>query len=257
MSNVRENRVKKRLREGQWATCLTGINSPDMTDFLGQFGFEAIWIDMEHGNIGWEQMANITRACDLWDMTSLCRVNSNQPSLIGRALDVGATGVAIPRVNTKDEAERAAKAAKYGPRGYRGYCPGRQFYGVEDAPRKINEQSMVMVIIEEMEAVNNLPEILTVDDIDVFLMGPGDLSQNMSYLGQLDHPDVLRVIDDSIAQIVAAGRVAGALVNENNVERYMDVGARFFLTTWRDWVAQGARNYLSKVEATQVVPAHS
>ena len=179
MPGTKENKVKKKLREGQVATVLGGLNNPEIIDYMGQFGFDGAWIETEHGTITWDQVAHMSRACDLWDMTSVCRVNHNEPWLITRTLDVGATGIVVPHVSTKAAAEQAAQSAKYGPIGSRGMAAGRQSYGVTDYYRKANAETLVVVLIEEMEAVNNLQDILTVDHIDVFFIAPSDLAQTM------------------------------------------------------------------------------
>ena len=151
----------------------------------------------------------MSRACDLWGITSVCRVNSNEPWLITRTLDVGATGIVVPDVSTGGEAERAARSAKYGPTGYRGMYSGRQSYGVADYHRKANEETLVVVLIEEMEAVNNLHDILTVDNIDVYFLAPSDLAQTMGYTGQMAHPEVVAVVDRCIAQVLARWQSGG------------------------------------------------
>ena len=250
MPEMRENRVKRVLREGKCANVLGGLNNPEIVDYMGQFGFDGMWIETEHGPASWEQVAHMSRACDLWGMTSVCRVNSNEPWLITRTLDVGATGIVVPHVNTREDAERAVKSAKYGPAGHRGMYSGRQSYGVTDYHRKANEESLVVVLIEEMRAIDNLQDMLAVDNIDVYFLAPSDLAQTMGHTGQLNHPEVLAVVDRCISQIVAAGKVAGALATDDNVEAYIDRGARFFLTNWQPWVARGATEYLSRASAS-------
>jgi 4-hydroxy-2-oxoheptanedioate aldolase len=251
MPDMRVNGVKKKLREGKTATVLGGLNSPEIADYMGQFGFDGVWIETEHGTASWDQVAHISRACDLWGMTSVCRVNNNDPSLITRTLDVGATGIVVPHVNNKAEAEQAAKSAKYAPLGYRGMAGGRQSYGVSDYHNKSNEETLVVVLIEEVEGVRNLAEILTVDNIDVFFMAPSDLAQTMGYTGQPNHPEVQAVVTRCMDQIVAAGKITGTVANDENVEGYIDKGARFFLTSWQQWVAKGAPQYLAKVAAKE------
>ena len=249
MREMRENRVKRKLREGKCATVLGGFKDAEFIEYMGQFGFDAMWIETEHGAITWEQVAHMSRACDLWGMTSVCRVNSNSPWLITRTLDVGATGIVVPHVNTREEAERAAKSAKYGPIGFRGMASGRQSYGVSDYYRRANEETLVVALIEEIEAVHNLEEILTVENIDVFFPAPNDLAQTMGYTGQGIHPEVLKVVDECIARIVASGNVAGALVTDDTVESYIEKGARFFSMSWQGWVSRGADQYMAKVAA--------
>jgi 4-hydroxy-2-oxoheptanedioate aldolase len=88
-----------------------------------------------------------------------------------------------------------------------------------------------------------------VDNIDVFFVAPSDLAQTMGHIGNHTHPEVQAVIDKALAQIIAAGRIAGTLVNDENVERYLAAGVRFCMTGWTNWVTQGARAYLHKVAA--------
>lgn len=246
---MRENRAKRKLQEGKVVTVVSGHHNTDMVDFLGQFGFDGVWLEGEHGPLGWEQLGDLSRACDLWGMASITRVNRNDPGIIMRAFDRGTTGIVVPHVNTRSAAEQAMKSAKFAPIGYRGMFGGRQSFGVSDYFQRANEQTMVIVLIEEIEAVHNLAEILTVDHIDVFFVAPADLAQTMGHIGHHTHPEVQQVIDKALAQIISAGRVAGTLVTDDNVERYLDAGVRFLLTGWPTWVALGAREFLTKVNA--------
>ena len=181
MPGMRENRVKKKLQDGKTATIVTGLNSPDVIEFFGQFGFDGMWIETEHAPTTWDQVTHQSRACDLWGITSVCSVTTNDTALITRTLDAGCTGIAVPHIRTRDEAEKAAKSAKFAPVGYRGMGVGRQSFGVADYYREANEQTLMIAFIEDIEAVDNLPEILTVENIDVFMVAPADLAAIMGY----------------------------------------------------------------------------
>jgi 4-hydroxy-2-oxoheptanedioate aldolase len=126
---------------------------------------------------------------------------------------------------------------------------GRQSYGVGDYVHRANGQTLVVVLLEEQEALRNLDEILRVDNIDVFFVAPSDLAQTLGHIGDTGHPDVQKAIDDAIARIVAAGRVAGTLVNEDNLSSYVRKGARFLMTSWNGWVARGGAEFLRRVSA--------
>ena len=244
---MRENRIKRQLQAGQTAIAVSGHHNADMVDFLGQFGFDGVWLEGEHGPVDWDAIGDLSRACDLWGMASVTRVNNNDPGTIMRALDRGTLGVVVPHVNTRAAAEQAMKSAMYAPVGYRGMFGGRQSYGVPDYFQRANDQTLIVVLIEEIEAVDNLADILTVDDIDVFFVAPADLAQTMGHIGNHTHPDVQATIDKALAQIVAAGRTAGTLVTDDTVARYRDAGVRFFLTGWTNWVSQGAKGFLQRV----------
>ena len=117
-------------------------------------------------------------------------VNANTSSVIYHALDVGAQGIIVPHVNTADEAQTAAEAAKFAPVGIRGNFISRQGYGINDYLHKANDATVVVVQIEDIVAIDNLPQILSVENIDVFFVASGDLAQSMGHLGNRDHPDV-------------------------------------------------------------------
>ena len=246
MPGIRINKAKEKLRQGGVVATISGLQSSDNIDFLGPLGFDAAWIEMEHGGPTWDQLGDQTRACDLWGMTSITRVTSNEPWLITRTLDRGSMGIVVPHVNTKEEAEKAFQSTKYAPLGYRGMFGGRQSFGVTDYFQTANDQTMVIVLLEETKALSNLDEILTVDGIDVFFVAPSDLAQTMGHIGNAGHPDVQKAIDNAIAKIVAAGKIPGTLVNDESVASYVEKGVRFVMTSWNGWVAQGAVQFINR-----------
>ena len=118
MASIRVNKTKEKLRNGEIVTVISGLQSSDIIDFLGPMGFDAAWIEMEHGSVDWDSLGDMTRACDLWQMASITRVNSNDPGLITRTLDRGSMGIVVPHVNSYEAAEQAAQSTKYAPLGY-------------------------------------------------------------------------------------------------------------------------------------------
>lgn len=251
MPEIRVNTAKQKLQNNRVVTTISGLQSADIIDFLGPMGFDAAWMECEHGPVDWEQLGDMTRACDLWGMTSITRVNFNEPWLITRTLDRGSMGIVVPHINSRADAEQAMQSAKYAPLGYRGMFGGRQSFGVADYFHQANGQTMVVVLLEEAEALKNLDEILQVDNIDVFFVAPSDLAQTMGHLGDAGHPEVQSAIDGAIAKIVSAGRTAGTLVNDNNLAGYVEKGARFLMTSWNGWVTRGAAEFLSKLPAAK------
>ena len=249
MAELRKNVAKHKLADGGIVSVGMGPMSPDLIEHFGLMGFDAIWLEGEHGPVDYGDIPDLTRACDLWGKSSLVRVNQHEPGVIYRTLDVGAQGVAIPHVNTAEEAMAVVDAAKFGPIGHRGSSTSRQGIGVADYFAKANDESMIVILIEDIVAVDNLDSILKVDHIDVFFVAPGDLAQSMGHAGGYSHPDVTAVVEESIKRIDAAGRVAGTLVTASTVERYVKLGARFFSVSWMPWLMEGAQRYLDTVEA--------
>lgn len=249
MAELRENRVKRKLQRREVVTCVAGLHTPDLVDFFGPLGFDAVWIEAEHGPIDFADIPDLTRACDLWGMTSIVRVNLNLPGVIYRTLDVGAQGIVMPHVNTAEEAREVVKAAKFAPIGERGNYTSRQGYGVHDYVKQANDQTLIIVLLEDIVAIQNLAEILKVDHIDVFFVAPGDLAQTMGHLGDIAHPEVRATIDRAVAQIIAAGRTPGTLVTDQTVEAYIKKGVKFVYTGALAWLAAGARRFKETVDA--------
>ncbi len=249
MAELRRNRVKHKLQQGKPAIIL-GVNDPDTIDAIGPLGvIDGVWIEMEHGPVTWRELTNLSRACDLWGITSMVRVNHGDPWLISRTMDQGVQGIIVPHVNTKEEAQLAVEGAKYTPQGQRGMYGTRQGFGVSDYHRKANDEVMVTILIEDVVAVKNLAEILTVDNIDCFFVARSDLSQTMGiqYLGQPDHPEVMKVADRVMKQIVAAGKATGAVTDDNNIEHMLEMGCRFLLTSTQRYVNSGLQQFQKKV----------
>ncbi|SVE35345.1 uncharacterized protein METZ01_LOCUS488199, partial [marine metagenome] len=113
VASIRVNKTKQKLQNGEIVTVISGLQSSDIIDFLGPMGFDAAWIEMEHGSVDWDSLGDMTRACDLWEMASITRVNSNDPGLITRTLDRGSMGIVVPHVNSHEAAEQAAQSTKY------------------------------------------------------------------------------------------------------------------------------------------------
>jgi 4-hydroxy-2-oxoheptanedioate aldolase len=251
MTELRRNRVKRKLADGGIATIISGPVTGDIIEFLGQLPFDGIWIEAEHGPIDYGDVPDLTRACDLWGKTSVVRVALNLPGVIYRTLDLGAQGIVVPHVNTAEEARAVVDAAKFHPLGARGMYTSRQGIGVADYFAKANAETLVVVLIEDIVAVNNLTDILKVDNIDVFFVATGDLSQSMGHLGQPNHPEVVAVATRAHRQIIDAGRVSGAVVSESNVQGFISEGVRFLMTSWQPWLVDGSKAFLARVAASR------
>ena len=247
--NIRPNRVKDKLAAGQIATILSGTNDPDLIDQLGTLDVDGIWLEGEHGGVDYADLGNLTRACDLWGKTSVVRVMDNDYATIYRTLDRGAQGIVVPHVNTRAEAEAAVEAAKFAPTGKRGMFTSRQGFGVDDYFKTANDQSLLIVLIEDIVAVKSLTEILKVDHIDVFFVAPNDLATSMGHIGNMGDPDVQNTIDTALATIVQSGRTAGMLVNSANVERYTRLGVRALMTSFFPWIQAGLTELTQRAAA--------
>jgi 4-hydroxy-2-oxoheptanedioate aldolase len=247
--NIRPNRVKQKLAAGQVATILSGSNDPDLIDQLGTLDVDGIWLEGEHGAVDYADLGNLTRACDLWGKTSIVRVMDNDYATIYRTLDRGAQGIVVPHVNTRVEAEAVVEAAKFAPLGKRGMFTSRQGFGVGDYFKTANDQSLLVVLIEDIAAIPKLDEIVKVDHLDIFFVAPSDLATSMGHIGNMGHAEVQQTIDGALTKIIQAGRVAGTLVNSGNVERYTRMGVRAVMTSFFPWIQAGAKDLIERAAA--------
>jgi 2-keto-3-deoxy-L-rhamnonate aldolase RhmA len=176
------------------------ISLPDtaIAEIMARSGFDFLTVDMEHSAITMSEAQELIRVISLCDVCPIVRLTSNDGTLTKRVLDAGAMGVIVPMVNTAEEAAAAVAAAKYPPTGQRsvglaraqGYGPGFDAYF-----GRANADTLVMVQIEHIAAVESIDEILSVPGVDAFMVGPYDLSASMGIPGQLDHPRVLKALE--------------------------------------------------------------
>jgi 2-dehydro-3-deoxyglucarate aldolase len=174
---------------GSWIT----LGHPAIAEIMAKSGFDWLTVDMEHSAITLHQAQQLVQVIELAGCVPLVRVEENNPNSIKRAMDTGAHGVIVPSVNSKEDAVRAVHAVKYPPLGTRGVGLARaQGYGMEFEKYKewVNKESVVVVQIESIQAVQNLKEILRVKGVDAFIVGPYDLSGSMGRPGDFNHPDM-------------------------------------------------------------------
>src|SRR5262249_35423392 len=115
-----------------------------------------------------------------------------------------------------------------------------------------NRQTLVCVMLEEVLAIENLPELVTVSGIDVFFIGSGDLSQSMGLTGQPTHPDVQSMVERGGKTIVSAGRIAGCSGPDTLVPKYLGLGVQYFHGTVGRLLQQSSEAYLSRMRQAAV-----
>ena len=139
---------------------------------------------------------------------------------------------------------------KFAPIGQRGLFTSRQGYDVPNYLEVANDQTLLIILIEDIIAVNNLDEILKVDHIDVFFVAPSDLAASMGMSGQVTSDKVQSTIDGALAKIVDSGRTAGTMCPDYTwAEKYTKAGVRCLLTPIGPWLASGAKQFRETVEA--------
>jgi 4-hydroxy-2-oxoheptanedioate aldolase len=249
---VRPNQAKRKLAAGEPVICAFGLDTLDLVEQFGAAGLtDVAWIDLEHGPWNWADLANFSRACDLWGITSQARVQRNEPQEILRVLDQGIQSIIVPHVRNRSDAARAIDATFFTPKGSRGAGLSRQSYGVTEYFEHANNEVMLGLMIEDIQAIESIEEIIAFDGVDYFFIAPGDLSHSMGprYAGNPNHPDVRAVIRDGIKAIATAGRRAGTIVSDETLNDYLDLGARFLLYSPLHHLFTGARRFRAAVDA--------
>src|SRR3989304_1694725 len=168
-----------------------GIRDPAIVEIIGLAGFDAAFIDMEHTSFNLETVEDMIRACDLMGITSLVRVPDNNPKTILRVLETGAQGIQVPHIAGRDDALAAVKAVRYAPLGERGMGgPTRASrYGTVPSPEHMktsNSEILLVVMVEDTEAIRQLEGIAAIDGLDLIAIGPSDLSQALGISGPND-----------------------------------------------------------------------
>lgn len=217
-----ENRTMPTLRTqidsgrptvGSWIQ----LGDESLTEMLAKGPFDWLCIDLEHTTISIDQAGRIIRVADLAGCPVLVRLSSHDPAQIKRVLDAGATGIIAPMVNTAAEAQAVVSAATYPPAGSRGVGLARaQNYGVgfPEYLARMEHELVCIVQVEHIDGVDNLEEILAVNGVDGFFIGPYDLSASLGHPGEFDHPSVVAAMD-RVAKVVARPEVlAGVHVVE-------------------------------------------
>lgn len=179
---------------GSWLT----IPHPSIVEIMSSANFEWLTIDIEHSAIDFQTVQNLIGHIQANDMEALVRVSNNDEVIIKRVMDAGANGVVVPMIKSAAEAREAVSYVKYPPFGKRGVGLSRaQHYGVNFESYKdwVQNESVVIVQIEHIEAVNNLAEILDVEGVDGIIVGPYDLSASMGKPGMFNDSDVKEVLD--------------------------------------------------------------
>lgn len=210
---MKEYFLKEAVREGR-VLCGMSLSTPAPTfvEILGYSGFDFVFIDTEHTTISLEDLSNLIVASELSGIAAIVRVPDNHPSHIRRVLEIGAEGVIIPHVNSREDALRAVQAAKFPPEGIRGVGTmvrsnkfGFPEKGLAEYARCSNEGTTVIPLIEEKEAVENIEEIAEVRGVDALLLGPADLSLSLGLPGQYQNPEVL----GSLMHVMAVAKSRG------------------------------------------------
>jgi 2-dehydro-3-deoxyglucarate aldolase/4-hydroxy-2-oxoheptanedioate aldolase len=236
---------------GVWAS----LGSPSSAEVLARSGMDWVVVDMEHGNTTESELLAHLYAIDSGGATALVRPQSGERLRIGRALDMGAAGVVIPRLDTAEQVREAVTFLRYPPQGQRGVAlltRGARLGMVNHAGvAALNEDILGVVQIESPSAADEADEIAATDGVDVLFVGPADLSHSLGAPGQFAD----QRYQDALRRVVAAcrrhGKAAGILLYDHATFRpHLDLGFTFVgLGADVSFVSEGGKAALASARA--------
>jgi 2-keto-3-deoxy-L-rhamnonate aldolase RhmA len=182
---------------------------------LDACGLDFVIFDMEHGRCDLALLAEMIASCRGSNIFPMARVPDVNFAPLSRALDIGARGIMVPRVETRQQAEDIVSQLKYAPQGKRGVALGiaHDLYRAGNAEffAKANEEVAVILLLETEKAMENLDDIVSVPGVDVAWMGHYDLTVSMGIPAQFDHPRLLGAMDALVASCRKFGVAPGFL----------------------------------------------
>jgi 2-keto-3-deoxy-L-rhamnonate aldolase RhmA len=215
-------------------TVYTG--SARLAELAARIGFEAVWIELEHSPTAWNQAEAMCTAIEAAGSVPTIRVpNWERPNVL-LALEVGARIIVVPMVNTAEQAREVVRHGKFPPIGERGYNARTRGVGfgiagmTESLLAGINDSIHLFVQIETPEAVQNLAAICDVPGLAGIFVGPGDLSMNYGWIGQLNHPELIKIVTNVIRTARQARKLVGIMVAPGALlNAALDAGAQLVI----------------------------
>ena len=229
------------------------LGSPQSAEICASIGYDWLLIDLEHGASTEADLLGLAHAVEVGGSVPLVRPQSGERIRIGRALDMGARGIMVPRLDSADQAREAISFLRYPPAGIRGVATrvrGAGLGAVAHADvQRLNERVVGIIQIESVGGLRDADEIAAIDGVDVLFVGPADLSHSLGIPGQFGHADYVGALERVVAACRAHGKAAGILVYDTAVvPRHLELGFTFVgIGADGAFVADGAQRFLAAV----------
>lgn len=211
---------------GLWVNLISSMS----TEICAGADYDWLLLDGEHTPNDLQSTLAQLQTVAAYDSQPVCRVPVGNTALIKQYLDLGATNLLVPMVDTAEQAHEMVQACRYPPDGIRGMGGARasRWGRYPRYAHEANDQICLLVQAETRLALSNLDDILAVDGVDGVFVGPADLSASMGHVGNPGHAEVQAAIEDAIARICKAGKAPGILTADVTLsKRYLELGALF------------------------------
>ncbi|WP_377193920.1 aldolase/citrate lyase family protein [Ruegeria meonggei] len=230
-----KNRFKAALKAGTpQIGCWIAMANTYAAEIAATARFDWLLVDGEHAPNDLRSILDQVRVIEGSGSTPVARLPIGETWMIKQYLDAGAQNLLVPMVESGDQARALVRAVQYPPHGVRGVgsslARASQFAAIPDYLKTADEQICLLVQVENRLGLSALDDILT-SDVDGVFIGPADLAADMSHIGNAGHPDVVETVLDAMTRIVAAGKAAGILTLDPDMQRKcLELGASFVAT---------------------------
>jgi 4-hydroxy-2-oxoheptanedioate aldolase len=249
---MRENVLKSRLHQQKASYgVISPTTDPAICEYIGLCGMDFYIMDAEHGPLTLSEIAHQVRACEAVGITPLARIPSLDEKLILQYFDAGIMGVMMPGTETVEDCRRLVQFVKYPPLGNRGLGPVRSAEYMAGALSQkdyiafSNAKTLVLPMIESVECLKNLPQMVTVEGVDGFILGPRDLALSMGFLDGPAHPEVKAAIDAAIKIVTDAGKIFGTVAaTADQAKELTDKGVLLLLNSVQGLITPSAKTFM-------------
>lgn len=230
-----QNLFKKALKEGRAQMgCWLGLADAYAAEISATSGFDWLLVDGEHAPNDLRSILEQIRVIQASDCAAVARLPVGETWMIKQYLDAGVQSILVPIVESGAQAKELVAAVTYPPQGVRGVgsalARASEFSAISDYLTTADEQICLLVQVENRAGMAALDDILATD-VDGVFIGPSDLAADMGHIGQAGHPEVKAAVLDAIKRIVTAGKAAGILTLDQEMQRAcLDLGATFVAT---------------------------
>lgn len=228
------SRIRKKLSRADAVICAkAGYQDPEIVELMGTFGFDGVWICLEHRRLDPSLVGHLIRAARLGGMDAIIRTKASNYADLLWLLEAGARGVMLPKVTSVDEVREVIAAMKFPPAGRRGYDGVQAEAGFGRIPAadylaRADAENFLIVQIEEPSVVPHLDNIAAQPGVDILFVGPGDLTLALGKLGQTDDPEVVDIMKQVVGACRKHGKTAGIPCAPDQVAKYQAMGFGFF-----------------------------
>ena len=227
------NPLKQKIRDGKLVlgTMLPTHDIRIATALAYGCSADFIWIDQEHSPFGPRDLEMIPIVLRQQGIAPMVRVAWNDPAHIKKAYDGGAVSVMVPQIDNVAEAKQAIEYANYPPLGKRGISPTWPALAGEDFMKVVktaNDETVLILQMESVEAYDQADEILALDGFDVLLVGPMDLSASLGVTADMQNPKVQTIMEEMPKRAEGTGKIIGTtLGNPDEIRQKIDWGYKF------------------------------